>query len=73
MSTGQEMKEKPSFTMFNEMEGAALACASIQAQNAHFLPTTTTITQLMKMTMETSEEVSTGQDIKGTSIIIRIK
>ena len=43
------------------------ACASIQAQNAHFLPTTTTITQLMKMTMETSEEVSTGQEVKGKS------
>ena len=35
--------------------------------------TNTTITQHMKMTMETSEEVSTRQDIKGTSIIISIK
>ena len=35
--------------------------------------TNTTITQLLKMTMETSEEVSTRQDIKGTSIIISIK
>ena len=35
--------------------------------------TNTTITQHMKMTMETSEEVSTRQDVKGTSIIISIK
>ena len=35
--------------------------------------TNTTITQLMKMTMETSEEVSTRQDIKRTSIIIMLK
>ena len=35
--------------------------------------TNTIITQHMKMTMETSEEVSTRQDVKGTSIIINIK
>ena len=35
--------------------------------------TNTTITQHMKMTMETSEEVSMRQDVKGTSIIINIK
>ena len=31
--------------------------------------TNTTITQLLKMTMKTSEEVSTRQDVKKTSII----
>ena len=32
-----------------------------------------TFTQLLKMTMETSEEVSTGQEVKGKSNIINIK
>ena len=35
--------------------------------------TNTTITQHMKMTMETSEEVSTGQEVMKESNIINIK
>ena len=73
VSTGQEVIKETSIIMLKEIEGAIWACVSNQAQNAHFLPTNTTITQHMKMTMETSEEVSTRQDVKGTSIIINIK
>ena len=35
--------------------------------------TNTTITQLLKMTMETSEEVSTGQEVMKESNIIILK
>ena len=50
--------------MLKEREGAIWACASKQAQNAHFLPTNTDIMQLLNMTMETSEEVSWLQEVK---------
>ena len=63
VSTRQDVKGMSIIIMLKGMEGAIWACASNQAQNAHFLPTTTTITQLLKMNMETSEEVSTGQEV----------
>ena len=73
VSTRQDVKGTSIIIMLKGMEGAIWACASNEAQNAHFLPTNTAITQLLKMTTETSEEVSTRQDVKGTSIIINIK
>ena len=37
VSTGQELKGKSGIIDIKEMEGAIWACASIQAQNAHFV------------------------------------
>ena len=59
----QEVKEKLSVIIIKERERAVLACVSNQAQNAHFLTPSITITQLLKMTTETAEEVSTGQEV----------
>ena len=60
VSTGQEA----GIIMLKERKGATLACMSKQAQNAHFLPPSTNFTQLLKLTMETSEEVSTRQEVE---------
>ena len=62
VSTGQEVMKESSYVMLKERLGAIWACASIQAQNAHF-PPPNTITQHLNMTMETSEEVSKGQEV----------
>ena len=59
--------------MLKERLGAIWACASNQAQNAHFPHHHRHITQPLIMTMETLEEVSVRQEVMKESSIIDIK
>ena len=59
--------------MLKDRGRVALVCATIQAQNTHSLPPYITLAQLLKMTMETTEEVSVQQEVTEESSIIDIK